>query len=55
MTPIDIGIAANEATNATTGSGGRQIGGNTYDTNPLVWIVLGVVALVGLVLFLKLR
>jgi hypothetical protein len=40
---------------AATGSGSYSIGGNTYASNPIIWIVGGVVALVALVLYLKLR
>ncbi len=55
MTPIDIALSDSKSNATSTGSGGRQIGGNTYESNPLMWIVFGVVALFGLVLYLKLR
>jgi hypothetical protein len=55
MTPIDIGISTSESQAASTGSGATNIGGNTYGSSPVMWIVVGIVALFGLVLFLKLR
>lgn len=54
MTPIDIGIADSKSA-AASNSGGKSIGGNTYGSNPVIWIVFGVLALVGAVIFLKLR
>lgn len=53
--PIDVGLSASSSQAASTGSGATNIGGNTYGSNPVVWIVAGILGLVGLVLFLKLR
>jgi hypothetical protein len=54
MTPIDIGLSDSKSL-AASQSGALTVGGNTYGSNPVVWIVFGVLALVGLVIFLKLR
>jgi hypothetical protein len=40
---------------SSAGSGSFSIGGNTYGSNPVVWIVLGVLALVGVIVWLKLK
>jgi hypothetical protein len=40
---------------ASAGSGSYSIGGNSYGSNPVVWIVLGVLALVGVIVWLKLK
>jgi len=54
MTPLDIGLSDSKSLAASTG-GGFSVGGNTYGSNPVVWIVFGVLALVGLMIFLKLK
>lgn len=54
MQPIDVGLSASSAQTASN-SGSRTIGGNTYGSNPVGWIVAGVLVLVALIVFLKLR
>jgi len=53
MEPIDVSLSSSQA--ASTGSGTYSIGGNTYQSNPLLWVIAGVVGLVGLFIFLKLK
>jgi hypothetical protein len=55
MSPIEVGLSQSTSTPTSTGSGGVQISGDTYSSNPMIWIIGGVIALVGLVLYLKLR
>jgi hypothetical protein len=55
MGGYDISLSDSKSTAAAAGSGSYSIGGNTYASNPVVWIVVGVVALFGLVVYLKLR
>jgi hypothetical protein len=55
MGGYDISLSDSKSTAASSGSGSYSIGGNTYGSNPVVWIVAGVVVLFGLVIYLKLR
>jgi hypothetical protein len=55
MGGYDISLSDSKSSAASAGSGTYSIGGNTYASNPVVWIVLGVLALVGLVVWLKLK
>ena len=55
MGGYDISLSDSKSAAASAGSGSYSIGGNTYASNPVVWIVVGVVALFGMVLYLKLR
>jgi hypothetical protein len=55
MGGYDISLSDSKSNAAASGSGSYSIGGNTYASNPVVWVVVGVVALFGMVLYLKLR
>ena len=55
MGGTDVSLSDSKSTASAAGSGSYSIGGNTYGSNPLIWVVGGVLALVGLVIFLKLR
>lgn len=56
MTPnFDIGLSASSSQAASTGSGATNISNNSYGSNPYIWIVVGVVALLGFIAFLKLK
>ncbi len=55
MGGTDVSLSDSKSLASSAGSGSFSIGGNTYASNPIVWIVAGVVALVGMVLWLKLR
>lgn len=55
MGGYDISLSDSKSAAASSGSGTYSIGGNTYASNPYVWIVVGVLALVGLVAWLKLK
>lgn len=55
MQPIDVSLSDSKSAAASAGSGSYSIGGNTYNSNPVVWIVAGVLGLVGLVIYLKMR
>ena len=55
MGGYDIPLSDSKSTAAAAGSGSYSIGGNTYASNPVVWVIVGVIALFGMVLYLKLR
>ncbi len=55
MGGYDISLSDSKSAAAAAGSGSYSIGGNTYMSNPVVWIVVGVVAVIGLIAYLKFR
>jgi hypothetical protein len=55
MQPIDVSLSDSKSAAAAAGSGTYSIGGNTYGSNPVIWIVFGVLALVGVIAWLKLK
>jgi hypothetical protein len=55
MTPIDIGLAASESVAPTVGGGDQYNNQTSYGPSPVAWIAAAAVALVGMVLWLKLR
>ena len=55
MTPIEVGLSQSTSTPASSGSGAININANTYASNPVLWIAVSIIGLVGVVLYLKLR
>jgi len=55
MVPISVGLSDSKSSAASTGSGSYSIGGNTYESNPVLWIVGAAVLLVGFIAYLKFR
>jgi hypothetical protein len=55
MAPISIGLSDSKSTATQFGSVGPNsfAGGNTNAPNWIMWVVIGVVALFGVILFLK--
>ena len=56
MTPIDIGLSSSVSSAAQSGAattGGFSVSGSGNKSNLVTWITLGVVAVVGLILFFK--
>lgn len=56
MTPIDIGAASSASAGADSGkTGAFNVSGGATKSNIVLWIVLGVVALVGGLIYLRTR
>lgn len=53
MGGYDISLSDSKSNASSSGSGSYSIGGNTYYSNPVIWIAVAAIALVGLIAYLK--